>query len=91
VFWFPSEAKVGVIPWHGALPSETGRQVFVVKKTGYAEQRVEIDLGTGGNLKVKLQKATRRGAGATPTSGTNTAPVRRKGEPVDPFRASKAP
>jgi tRNA A-37 threonylcarbamoyl transferase component Bud32 len=83
VYRLPSETKVGATPWHAELPSEAGVQVFVLKKPGFADHRVEIDLRTGGTHSVKLPRLVRRsGAAAAPGQG----PVRRKGEPVDPFR-----
>jgi serine/threonine-protein kinase len=87
VFRLPSETKVGATPWRAELPSEDGKQVFVIKKVGYAERRVEIDLRTGGKQVVKLSRVIRR-PGSPPIS---TVPVRRKGEPVDPFRPAKRP
>jgi serine/threonine-protein kinase len=92
VFRLPSETKVGATPWKAELESEAGTQVFLVKKAGYADRRVEIDLRTGGTQTVTLQRVIRRstppmGAGAGAGAGTG----RRKGEPVDPFRTKKTP
>jgi len=88
VYRLPSETKVGVTPWAAELPSEAGMQVFVVKKSGYADRRVEVDLRGGGTQTVKLARVSRRAAPAStvaaPPSGAGQ--VRRKGEPVDPFR-----
>jgi hypothetical protein len=86
VFRLPSETRVGATPWRAEVPREAGTQVFVVKKVGYADQRVEIDLRTGGTRTVKLARAPRRSAPAS----TKAAPARRRGEPVDPFRSAKA-
>ncbi len=88
VFRLPSETKVGATPWRAELPSEAGTQVFVVKKRGYADRRVEIDLRTGGKQSVKLVRAA-RGTPSTPSAGTGGS--RRKGEPVDPFRSRRTP
>jgi serine/threonine-protein kinase len=86
VFRLPSETKVGATPWKAEVPSEPGTQVFLVKKAGYADRRVEIDLRTGGAKTVTLPRAKGR-----PTSPTQPAgQVRRKGEPVDPFRKQGA-
>ncbi len=94
VYRLPSETKVGATPWHEELPSEAGVQVFLLKKPGFAEQRVEIDLRTGGTHTVKLARLVHR-AGPTPTPSPASpapqapapasAPVRQKGQPVDPF------
>jgi len=87
VFRLPSETKVGATPWRAELPSETGTQVFLVKKAGFADRRVEIDLRTGGTHTVTLSRAIRRPVPA-PVPG-NAGSGRRKGEPVDPFRKGK--
>jgi hypothetical protein len=91
VFRLPSETKVGTTPWKAELPSEAGLQVFVVRKAGFAERRVEIDLRTGGTETVKLAKAPHRAAPPAPTGpvGTGAGQIRHKGEPVDPFRPQK--
>jgi serine/threonine protein kinase len=85
VFRLPSETKVGSTPWRAELPSEAGKQVFLVRKPGYADRTVELDLRTGGTHEVKLQRVSRpqrRPQSPPPPAPT---PVRRKGEPVDPF------
>jgi len=81
VFRLPSETKVGATPWKAEVPSEPGTQVFLVKKSGFADRRVEIDLRTGGARTVSLPRAVHR-SGTPAPSGS----VRRKGEPVDPFK-----
>ena len=86
VYRLPSETKVGATPWKAELPSEAGTQVFLIRKAGFADRRVEIDLRTGGTQTVTLLRAPRRPA--TPPAGTGS--VRRKGEPVDPFRKGKS-
>jgi serine/threonine-protein kinase len=104
VFLLPSETRVGATPWKAELPREAGTQSFIIKKSGYADRRVEIDLRTGGTQTVKLAKLARRsGAGAavtaTPaatrpaatTPAGDSGPARRKGEPVDPFATPKKP
>jgi hypothetical protein len=85
VFRLPSETRVGATPWKAELPSETGVQVFLVRKPGFIDRLIEIDLRTGGTQTVKLVRATRK-APAPPVE-----PVRRKGEPVDPFGPSRTP
>jgi len=90
VFRFPSGLKVGATPLHKDLPSEAGVQVFLLKKPGFLDQRVEIDLRTGGKRSVKLPRLVHR-APPPPPPPTGTVPVRRKGEPVDPFRTAGAP
>jgi hypothetical protein len=85
VFRLPSEIKVGSTPWRAELPSEAGMQVFLVKKSGFADRRVEVDLRTGGTHAVKLPRAVRRPA---PPARPEHGQGRRKGEPVDPFRTT---
>ena len=97
VFRLPSETKVGATPFHAELPSEAGVQVFVVKKPGFADQRVEIDLRSGGTRSIKLQRSAHRATPATSATPTTPAsapagspphppiPARQKGQPVDPF------
>jgi serine/threonine-protein kinase len=85
VYRLPSETKVGATPWRAELPSEAGTQVFVVRKAGYADRRVEVDLRTGGTHAVKLSRATGRSTSPS-SSGTGTGAGRRRGEPVDPFK-----
>jgi serine/threonine protein kinase len=85
VFRLPSGTKVGATPWRGELQSDAGTQLFLIRKPGFLDRRVEIDLRTGGTRSVTLQRAPRRVAPpATPPQ------VRQKGEPVDPFRPSKS-
>jgi hypothetical protein len=80
VFRMPSEIKVGATPWKTELPSEAGMKVFLIKKPGFLDRKVEVDLRTGGTYTVKLARAAHRPQAAHPVE------VRRKGEPVDPFR-----
>jgi hypothetical protein len=87
VYRLPSETKVGATPWRAELPSEAGTQVFVVKKSGYADRRIEVDLRKGGTHAVKLTRASVRSPWSSPASG-GTGTGRRKGEPVDPFKQS---
>jgi serine/threonine protein kinase len=86
VFRLPSEIKVGSTPWRAELPSEAGIQIFLVKKPGFGERVVEIDLRTGGTRSVKLL----RGAHRPVVPPARTEPARHKGEPVDPFRTPGA-
>jgi serine/threonine-protein kinase len=88
VFRMPSETRVGFTPWKAELMKEPGSQVFVIKKPGYVNQVVEIDLRTGGARLVKLLRPLRKPAPPPPTS--KAPPVRREGEPVDPFRPKGA-
>jgi len=95
VYRIPSETKVGLTPWRAEVPSEAGLQVYVVRKAGYSERLIEIDLRTGGTRTVKLSRLHR--ASAVPTApassgspaATGTGSNRQKGEPVDPFRKPK--
>ena len=86
VFRIPSETKVGSTPWRAELPREdTGTQVFLVKKPGFVDRLVEIDLRTGGKRSVRLQRSVARKP-AAPVPRTTPERIRREGEPVDPFR-----
>ena len=77
VFRLPSEVKVGVTPWDGELARADGVAVFVVKKRGYADRQIEVDLRTGARSRVILTQVPTT---AHPPEG------RRKGEPADPFQ-----
>jgi serine/threonine protein kinase len=85
VFRIPSDTKVGVTPWNARLGREDGAQVFVIKKFGFVDQQIEVDLRTGGAYSVKLPRLVRRPL-PSPAAVPRTTPVRREGEPVDPFR-----
>jgi tRNA A-37 threonylcarbamoyl transferase component Bud32 len=90
VYRLPSEIKVGTTPWRAELTSEAGMQVFVVRKAGFVDQRVEVDLRTGGTRAVKLSRPVHRPASPQPTPEGTPGQLRRKGEPVDPFRTGGA-
>ena len=85
VFRLPSEIKVGSTPWHTELPRDTGTQMFLVKKPGFIDQVVEIDLRTGGTRAVRLLRLSHKPA--PPPVKQSQPPGRREGEPLDPFRA----
>jgi serine/threonine-protein kinase len=88
VFRIPSDTKVGVTPWNARLGREDAAQVFMLRKGGFAEQKVEVDLRTGGAYTVKLPRLTHRPAQPpAPSPSPRAAPTRREGEPVDPFRS----
>ena len=84
VFRWPSEVKVGVTPWHGELERADGVAVFVIKKRGRIDQRVEVDLRTGGRSRVTLPPVSSIVHPAPPAAPP--AATRHKGEPADPFR-----
>ncbi|HEX7841420.1 MAG TPA: protein kinase [Kofleriaceae bacterium] len=86
VYRIPSETRVGYTPYRVELTREDGTQVFLIRKPGFADRRVEVDLRTGGTLSVKLLRSLRKPA--PPPAGR--APARREGEPVDPFRPKGA-
>jgi tRNA A-37 threonylcarbamoyl transferase component Bud32 len=86
VFRLPAGIKVGSTPWSADVPSEAGAQVFLIKKRGFADEIVEVDLRTGGKRAVRLQLQK---PAAPPVSGKQS-PVRREGEPIDPFRPGGA-
>ena len=83
VFRLPSETRVGVTPWRMEVQREEGTQTFLVRKPGFGERRVVIDLRTGGTRVVRLPRATFR---PPPQDSTRAEPARKEGEPVDPFR-----
>jgi serine/threonine protein kinase len=85
VFRIPSDVKVGETPWTSALDKADGAGVFVIKKQGFNDGRVEIDLSTGGSAHVELIKIV----GRPVKSPTHSQPDRRKGEPVNPFERKK--
>jgi serine/threonine protein kinase len=85
VFRIPSDTKVGTTPWRGELPSEDGTRLFLIRKIGFGERQVEIDLRTGGTRAVKLPRAIKKPAATTPPPASR-APARHEGEPIDPFR-----
>jgi hypothetical protein len=85
VFRIPSETKVGSTPWRTALPKQAGLQVFLIRKPGFVDRLVEIDLRTGGTRAVRLLRPARKPS-APPAS---RAPIRREGEPVDPFHSQR--
>jgi serine/threonine-protein kinase len=85
VFRIPSDTRVGATPYTAALPRQDGVQVFLIRKRGFLDSRVEIDLRTGGTQLVHLARAVHRPAPA-PRPTPASAPARREGEPVDPFR-----
>lgn len=98
VFRLPSEARVGFTPWSGQLERAEGTAVFVLKKRGFADSRVEIDQRTGGPANVELSRAATAVAPITkaptpitpiPVPPLPTHPVRGKGEPVDPFAVKR--
>ena len=84
VFRLPSETLVGVTPWRMEVPREEGTQTFLIRKPGFAERRVVVDLRTGGTRAVRLPRVAYR---PPPAPGApRTEPGRKEGEPVDPFR-----
>jgi hypothetical protein len=79
VFRLPSEIKVGATPWDGELQRSEGVAVFVVKKRGYLDQRIEVDLRSGARSRVRLSPVP---ATVHPSDDHD----RHKGEPADPFK-----
>jgi serine/threonine-protein kinase len=85
VFRLPSDIKLGATPWRAELPSEAGVQVYLIKKPGFVDRRVDIDLRTGGTRAIKLLPTAHRPA---PPPAV-IAPVRHKGDPVDPWSPAR--
>ena len=80
VFRLPSEVKVGVTPWDAELERADGVAVFVVRKRGYVDQQVEVDMRTGARSRVRLSPVPP----VHPRDGHDRVD-RHKGEPADPF------
>ena len=78
VYRLPSQVKVGVTPWDGELERTDGVAVFAIKRHGYRDGRVELDLHTGGRVRVALVPVV--------SSPPTQAEQRHKGEPADPFK-----
>jgi len=100
VYRMPSEAKVGVTPWSSELDRAEGTAVFVLKKKGYTDGKVEIDLRSGGEPVVELAKLVTTAKvkpdrrDGSPQTSPNTTPTtvqtgRKKSDPVDPFAPKK--
>jgi hypothetical protein len=89
VFRLPSETRVGVTPWRMEVPREDGTQTFLIRKVGFGERRLVIDLRTGGTRAVRLPHVTTRPP-PPPQDSTRAEPARKEGEPVDPFLKVKA-
>jgi hypothetical protein len=84
VFRLPSETRVGVTPWRITVPREDGTQTFLIRKPGFADRQVVVDLRKGGTYAVRLPRALYR---PPPAQAPRTAaPARKEGEPIDPFR-----
>jgi hypothetical protein len=82
VFRLPSETRVGVTPWRMEVQREEGTQTFLIRKLGFGERRVVIDLRTGGTRAVQLPHLPYR---PPPQDSSRAEPARKEGEPVDPF------
>jgi serine/threonine-protein kinase len=94
VFRLPSEVKVGVTPWTSELERVEGSGVFVVKKHGYIDQQIDIDLRSGGERAVELAKIATAAPvvrARVPAAVQPAATGRKKGEPADPFSKEKQP
>jgi serine/threonine-protein kinase len=90
VFRLPSETRVGVTPWRMTVQREDGTQTFLIRKLGFADRQVVVDLRTGGTHAVKLSpRAVYRPPlpplPPLPEAG-KSVPARKVGQPVDPFR-----
>jgi serine/threonine-protein kinase len=85
VFRLPSETRVGVTPWRITVAREDGTQTFLIRKPGFADRQVVVDLRRGGTYAVRLPRALYRPP--PPAQAPRTAaPARKEGEPIDPFR-----
>jgi eukaryotic-like serine/threonine-protein kinase len=88
VFRIPSDTRVGATPYSAELLQQDGTQIFLIRKPGFADRTVEIDLRTGGTRAIRLARAIHRlppVPAQRPSAPPPPAP-RREGEPVDPFR-----
>jgi serine/threonine protein kinase len=96
IFRLPSEAMVGLTPWMNEVDRSEGTAVFVVKKPGYIDRRVEIDLRVGGPILVVLSREKVRTSVKPPISKPPIATPdvhqdRKKGDPIDPFATKNKP
>ena len=86
VFRIPSDTRVGATPYTADLVQQDGTQIFLIRKPGFTDRTVEIDLRTGGTRTVNLVRTPHRPPPVPQRTHGPTEPVRREGEPVDPFR-----
>jgi hypothetical protein len=86
VFRIPSDTRVGATPYTADLMQQDGTQIFLIRKPGFTDKTVEIDLRTGGTRTVHLVRTPHRPPPVPQRTHGPTEPVRREGEPVDPFR-----
>ena len=93
IFRLPSEAMVGVTPWADDIDRFEGTGVFVVKKLGFKDSRVEIDLRAGGTKRVELARlpGVRTVVKTSVIPAETPHPERKKGDPIDPFAGQKHP
>jgi serine/threonine-protein kinase len=89
VFRMPSEVKVGVTPWTGELERVDGSGVFLVKKPGFVDRQIELDLRTSGDTTVELARIAAHAPAVHVTQPPPPNPGRKKGEPIDPFSKVK--
>ena len=100
----PSESKVGVTPWSREIERVDGAGVFALKKPGFADARVEIDLRISGSAHVALApvkaadkpttsitRTVRPKPETSPSTHSNQPHGRNRGEPVNPFTLQAAP
>jgi serine/threonine-protein kinase len=81
VLRWPAGVKIGVTPWDGETAYRDEVAVFMIRKRGYADHRIEIDLRTGARSQVELSRI----APSRPRP-TSTVDGRQPGQPVNPFR-----
>jgi serine/threonine protein kinase len=81
VLRWPSGVKLGVTPWDRESKRSDDVAVFVIRKRGYADHRIEVDLRTGVQSHIELSRmAPTRPRPASPIDG------RQRGQPVNPFK-----
>jgi tRNA A-37 threonylcarbamoyl transferase component Bud32 len=87
IYRLPKGLRVGVTPLAAPFPHEEGLADFELRKPGFENATISIDLRTGGAVAPKLVPVVprRRVPAAPPPSREPTTPARRKGTPVNPF------
>ncbi len=90
IYRLPSEVKVGATPWITELGRADGTAVFVLKKAGWVDRRVEVQLSAGGTTSVELERVAVHPAGVHPPAGSQP-PSPALTEPIAPHAPVKPP
>ena len=90
IYRLPSEVKVGATPWTTELGRADGTAVFVLKKAGWVDRRVEVQLSAGGTTSVELERVAVHTVGVHPPAGLK-APSPASTDPTTPQAPVKPP